>query len=420
MFHGASPWNTIIKRTGMDRQMDIKTKRQLFSESKHLELVKFSPVRQVMDKMREYINQGKDVIPFQIGEPDFFTPDTIIQSTKIALDKKMTHYAPNRGTIGLRRAVASQLSQRGLVYDPEDELLITVGGTEAIFDGIFAFINEGDEVIVPTPSYMNYKNDIAMAGGICVELVLRAGNGFQIDPDELESMITTRTRMVVLNNPSNPTGVVFTKDVLKAVASIAIAHDLIVFSDEIYDEILYDGIECVSIATFDGMRERTIVMNGFSKSYAMTGWRVGYLAAPAVAIRPMLKVHQYAVTCIPTFIQEGLSQAMNQVECLLEKEEMFKAFAQKRALLFDCLKTVPELTYTIPYGAFYVFLDVSKTGLDGNMFASRLLQEQYVAVVPGVGFSSNAENYIRLSFATSEGNIINGIKRIRAFIDSLS
>lgn len=400
--------------------MAVITKKRLFSESKHLESVKFSPVRQVMDKMREYINQGKDVIPFQIGEPDFFTPEAIIQSTKSALDKKMTHYAPNRGTLSLRRAIALQLASRGLAYDPEDEILVTVGGTEAIYDGIFAFIEDGDEVIVPAPSYMNYKNDIAMAGGTCVELNLRSENGFQIDVDELEAKITSRTRMIVLNNPSNPTGVVFTKDVLKAVADVAIARDLIVFSDEIYDEILYDGTECVSIATFEGMRERTIVMNGFSKSYAMTGWRVGYLAAPPEAIKAMLKVHQYLVTCIPTFIQEGLAQSMNQAECIKEKEEMFKSFARKRTLLFDCLATVPELIYTVPHGAFYVFLDVSKTGLDGNAFASRLLQEQYVAVVPGVGFSSDAENYIRLSFATSEENIVNGIKRIRSFIDSLS
>ena len=399
--------------------MSSESRNWAFPPSKNIEQVRFSPVRQVMENMNKYIREGKQIITFHIGEPDFYTPGSVIEATKIALDKRLTHYAPNRGSVNLRNSIAKLLSQRGMEYDPATEVLVTAGGAEAIFAGLFAFLNAGDEVIVPTPSFMNYENVLAMIGAKYVELPLTADDDFQINIKELEKKITDKTRMIILNNPSNPTGVIFTEKVLKSVAEIAIKYDLMVFSDEIYDEILYDDTKCVSIGTFEGMRDRAIVMNGFSKSHAMTGWRVGYLAAPAEAITSILKVHQYVVTCIPTFIQEGLAASMLQQECLEEKNQMVATFTKKRNLLMECLKKVPELTYIRPQGAFYMFLDVSKTGLSGTEFATKLLDTKYVAVVPGVGFSSAAEDFVRLSFATSEENIVEGINRIREFVDSV-
>lgn len=330
----------------------METNKQLFAEPEHLHSVGFSPVRQVMEKMRTLERQGHQVIPFQIGEPDFDTPRCIVEATKQALDAKFTHYAPNRGSVEFRKAIGQLLFQKGLQYDPETEILVTVGGAEAIFDGVFAFLDKGDEVIVPTPSFMNYRNDIAMAGGRFVELPLRAEDSFQINITALKQAITPKTKMLIINNPSNPTGIIFTPDVLKQVAKIAVRYNLIVFSDEIYDEIVYDGTPCVSIATFPGMRERTIVMNGFSKSFAMTGWRVGYLAAPPSVITTMLKVHQYVSTCIPTFIQEGLASSMLSAECQADRRAMVAAFSRKRKLLLEGLSTIPQLRFPYLMGRF--------------------------------------------------------------------
>jgi len=391
----------------------------IFKESHNIENVCFSPVRQVMANMRKFTDIGIKVIPFQIGEPDFYTPVSIIEATKEALDKKMTRYSSNRGSLNLKKAISSLLSSKNLFYNPDDEILMTVGGAEAIYCAITAFIHDGDEVIVPSPSYMNYKNDVAMSGGTVVDLPLREEDDFQINIKALEEKITDHTKMIVINNPSNPTGVVFREDVLRAVSEVAIKHDLIVFTDEIYDEITYDGVKCVSIASFEGMRERCIVMNGFSKAFAMTGWRIGYLAAPADAITAMLKVHQYTVTCIPTFTQEGLAKAMLSDSCMAEKNEMVKAFSRRRKLILECLKDIPEVSYAIPQGAFYIFINIGRSGLSGNEFASRLLNEKHVAVVPGNGFSDNANNFIRISFATSEENIKEGMTRIKDFIASV-
>ncbi|MDC7245696.1 MAG: pyridoxal phosphate-dependent aminotransferase, partial [Sphaerochaetaceae bacterium] len=376
-------------------------------------------VRQVMANMRKYTDVGIEIIPFQIGEPDFYTPVSIIEATKEALDKKMTRYSSNRGSLKLKKAISTLLSAKNLSYNPDDEILMTVGGAEAIYCAITAFISAGDEVIIPTPSYMNYKNDVAMAKGTVIDLPLREEDDFQINIKALEEKITDHTKMIVINNPSNPTGVVFRKDVLEAVAAIAVKYDLIVFTDEIYDEITYDGVECVSIASFDGMKDRCIVMNGFSKAFAMTGWRIGYLAAPAEAITAMLKVHQYAVTCIPTFTQEGLAQAMLSSSCVADKNKMVASFSRRRKLILDCLKEIPEVSYAIPQGAFYVFINIGATGLTGEEFASRLLEEKHVAVVPGNGFSDDAVGYIRISFATSEENIKMGMQRIKDFIASV-
>jgi aspartate/methionine/tyrosine aminotransferase len=391
-----------------------------YDGAERIRKVPFSPVRKVMERANELAKQGHHMVYFQIGEPDFNTPEPITEETIRALRNHMTHYAPNRGALSLRRAVAAAIAGKtGLKYDPETEILITVGGAEAINNAIMAFINPGDEVIVFTPAFMNYANVVEMAGGVVRAIPLRKENQLQIDPGEVSRAVNDKTRMIVLNNPGNPTGVVYHQDVLRKVAAIAVERNLLVFSDEIYDEILYDDAVCVSIATFPGMRERTILMNGFSKAYAMTGWRLAYLAADPRLLTHLLKVHQYETTCAPTFIQEGVAKAMLAPETEREKAAQLAAFTRRRRLLLEGLRAVPGLQFAEPKGAFYVLLDVSGTGLSGEVFAARLLEEKHVAVVPGIGFAKDCVDYVRISFAVSEEDIRLGLARIGEFVDSL-
>lgn len=378
----------------------------------------FSPIRQVGERASALAAQGNPVIFFSAGEPDFDTPAAIKAATIQAIQENKTHYAPNRGTLALRKAVAQQLKSTIQVdYDPVSEVLLTAGGAEAINNAFLATLGPGDEVIVFTPAFMNYENLIAMCGSTMVNIPLRKENQFQIDPDELERRITDKTRMIVINNPCNPTGVVYTEETLARVAELAVQHDLLVFSDEIYNQITYENTVCRSIASFPGMKERTIVMNGFSKAYAMTGWRLGILAADARIIPNLLKVHQYTTTCQPTFIQEGVAKAMNLPETLREMSAMVQAFDRRRKLLMDGLDQIGNLEYTTPLGAFYIFIDVSKTGMDGDTFASRLLEERYVACVPGSKLGSHCGNFVRFSYATSDENIKEGLARIDAFLN---
>jgi len=395
-------------------------KKDIYRGADRLSEVEFSPVRKVMERAKEIEKQGHDMVYFQIGEPDFNTPKDIIDAAIESLKNNMTHYPPNRGMLSLRQAVCRQLKNSdGLEYDPETEMLITIGGAEAVNIGIMAFVDSGDEVIIFTPAFMNYKNVIKMAGGKVIDVPLRKENGLQPDIEELAAKITPRTKMIVINNPSNPTGIVFKKDKLEKIAELAVNNNLLVVSDEIYNKITYDGEECISIAAFPGMKERTITVNGFSKAYAMTGWRLGYVASDARLITQMLKVHQYSANCVPTFIQDGVARAMLSEGSLKAIDSMVATFRARRTLLLDGLTSIKKLSFSEPKGAFYVFLDVSGTGLRGEDFAKRLLEEKYVAVVPGIGFGENGRDYVRISFATSEEQIEKGLKRIREFVETL-
>ncbi len=386
--------------------------------AKRLSHMYFSPIRQVGERASALAGEGHPVIFFSTGEPDFNTPSAIKNAAIQAIQDNQTHYASNRGALSLRKAVSEQLARTiQLDYDPATEILITAGGAEAIQNAFLATLDPGDEVIVFTPAFMNYENLISMCGGVLVNIPLRKENNFQIDPDELSRHITEKTRMIVINNPCNPTGVVYQEAVLAKVAELAVRHDLLVFSDEIYNQVVYDAVMCRSIASFPGMRERTIVMNGFSKVYAMTGWRLGTLAADARMIPHLLKVHQYTTTCQPTFIQEGVAKAMNLPETLADMSQMVAAFDRRRKLLMEGLDRIGNLEYTTPLGAFYIFIDVSKTGMDGDSFASRLLEEQYVACVPGSKLGTHCGNFVRFSYATSDENIREGLTRIDAFLN---
>lgn len=388
--------------------------------AKRLEGMYFSPIRQVMEKVAQVKAAGHPVISLSAGEPDFNTPELIKQKTAEALLANHTHYAPNRGTLGLRTEISKFLhSNFDLEYDPNTEILLTCGGAEAVNAAFLATIDPGDEVIVFTPAFMNYENLIAEAGGKMVAIPLRAEDGFQINCEILEEHITPSTKMVVINNPCNPTGIVYTRPVLEQVARLCQKYNLLVFSDEIYNKIVYDGAECCSMAALPGMRERTITMNGFSKAFAMTGWRIGYLAAPAQLINALLKIHQYATTCISTFSQIGLEQSMNAPETIAEMDEMVAAFGRRRKLVMSRLDQIPGLSYIEPKGAFYIFIDVSGTGLDGDAFAARLLEEKYVGCVPGSKLGTGFERFVRLSYAADDESLSQAMDRIAELVKEL-
>lgn len=377
----------------------------------------FSPMRVVGERAAELASEGHDVVLFSSGEPDFATPSPIKEATIQAIMNNKTHYAPNRGTIQMRQAISEWLKKTtGVEYSPLNEILVTAGGAEAINNSFLAVLNPGDEVIVFTPAFMNYENMISMCGAVMVEIPLQKRYGFQINIDDLKAKLTDKTRMIVLNNPCNPTGVVYDESTLEQIAQLAVEHDILVFSDEIYNCITYDGTGCKSIASFKCMKDRAIIMNGFSKAYAMTGWRLGFVASESRRISDILKIHQYTTTCVPTFIQDGVASAMNLPETLAETSKMREAFAKRRNLLMAGLDQIPGLSYTVPKGAFYIFIDVSGTGMDGDTFASRLLEEYYVACIPGSKLGAHCKDFIRISYATSEAAIKEGLKRIGAFV----
>ncbi|WP_041138795.1 pyridoxal phosphate-dependent aminotransferase [Beduini massiliensis] len=385
-----------------------------------LKEVKASKIRAVSDKANALEALGRPVIRFSTGEPDFATVSPIKQATMQAIEDNYSHYASNRGDLKLREEIAKQVEcHHGIVYDPMEEILITSGGSEAINHVMLGLINPKDEVIVCTPAFLSYENMIHMAEGVFVDVPLKKENGFQLNIEDIKEAITPRTKMIVMNNPCNPTGAVYDPASIQALCELCIQHDLLVFSDEIYDQLVYDDKTCTSIAAYPSMKERTIMMNGFSKAYAMTGWRLAYLCAPKELIEPLLKVHQYATTCAPTFIQVGVAKVMNEEKTRQEVKEMVKRFDQRRQMVIKVLKEIPKLDFVIPQGAFYVFIDVSKTGLDGQQFADALLEEKGVAVVPGNALGSQCDDFIRLSYATSDENVMMGMQLIKEFIKEL-
>lgn len=389
-------------------------------QPRRFETMFLSPIRTFNEKAAARKQAGHDIVFFTMGEPDFDTPAPIKEATIRALQANQTHYAPMRGILALRQKISQDFSMRyGVQYDPEREIIVTCGGAEGLNNAIFSAVGPGDEVIVFEPAFMHYTNMVTAAGGQPVVVQTRFEDGFQIDPDTLRAAITPRTKMLILNNPGNPTGAVYTKQTLEAVCKIACEYDLLVLADEIYSRIVYDGSEFYSVASFPGMRERTLTMNGFSKTYAMTGWRMAYIAADEKMMRTVAITHQYSTTCESTFSQVGMAQAMGLPETELAVQQMVEAFARRRTLLDEGLSGIKNLAHTVPQGAFYVLVDVSATGMDGEAFASRLLEEVDVAAVPAGAFGASSANCIRLSFAASEAQIKEGLKRIAAFTEHL-
>ncbi len=388
------------------------------STAKRLDTVKFSPVRRVLEKANEMEAQGRSVIHFEIGEPDFDTPDIVAQKTIEALRDKQTHYSSNRGVMELRVNIAEYLRNRyGITADPKDEIMLTIGATESLFASIAAFVNPGDEVIAFTPAFIVYENAVNMMGAKLVGVPLKPENNFQLTMADVEKAVTSKTRMILLNNPHNPSGVVFNEETIVALGELAVRHNLLLVADEVYGEIIYDGEKMFSPASIERFKDNVITINGFSKAYAMTGWRMGYLVASKDKINAMLKVHQYTIASMPTFLQIGTAGAMNDPACLAEVERMRKTFEKRRNILLEKLAEIPRISFVPTKGAFYILVNIEKFGMTDEEFANTLIAEQGVAVVPASGFTASFKGHIRISYATSEANIIEGIKRLKAFCE---
>lgn len=358
-------------------------------------------------------NTMEHVISLGVGEPDFDTPWHIREEGIYSLEKGRTYYTSNAGLLPLREAIHTYLSERfGLPYGP-DEILVTVGGSEAIDIGFRAMLDPGDEVIIPEPCFVSYVPCVKMAGGVPVRVSLEEKDEFKLTGKKLKEAITDKTKMVVLPFPNNPTGAVMSAGDLQVIADIVKKHDLFVMSDEIYSELSYQG-KHVSIASLPGMAERTVVINGFSKSFAMTGWRLGYAAAPREIIAQMTKIHQYVIMSAPTTSQYAAIEALRNG--LGDVERMRESYDQRRRFLVRELNEM-GLPCFEPYGAFYVFPNISKYGMTSEEFATKLLQEQRVAVVPGDAFGKCGEGFLRISYAYSIDDLKRALEKIQKFID---
>lgn len=395
----------------------MKQDFDLLAGAGHLADVPVSGIRTIMNKAAALRAKGHDVIPFSAGEPSFNTPEPIAQATIKALNAHMTHYPANWGQLSLRKAIAEKVKKDiGVSYDPETEILVTCGGAEGLNDCICSVVDPGDEVIIFKPAFINYEALVKECGGKVIDVNLKPENGFEISIADVEAVITEKTKLLVLNSPNNPTGVVYRRSQLAKLCELAVKHNFLILSDEMYSSLTYDGAKFYSVASFPHMKERCLIVNGFSKTYAMTGWRLGYVTGPAKLMPVLVKHHQYVTTSITTFIQEGAAEAMNLPETMKDVEAMHDEFARRRKLMMEGLDRIPKLSYVAPHGAFYIMVDVSKTGMTGEEFAEKLLYEKYVATVPAICLGSHCGDFVRFSFAADEEKIREGLKRIEEFL----
>ncbi|HEX4208441.1 MAG TPA: aminotransferase class I/II-fold pyridoxal phosphate-dependent enzyme [Ktedonobacteraceae bacterium] len=382
-------------------------KREILSQ--RVRKVKPSGIRKFFD----IINTMPNVISLGVGEPDFVTPEHIRQAGIASIQQGHTRYTSNYGILELREEIAAMLQRRyGLTYDPATEILVTVGVSEGVDVTMRTLIDEGDEVISPDPGYVAYEADIIFAGGVPVPVPTYAQHGFAVRAEEIAAAITPRTKMILLGNPNNPTGSVIPRAELERIAQLAVAHNLLVAADEVYSRLVYET-KHISIATMPGMRERTVLLDGFSKAYAMTGWRVGYVAAPIYIMEAMLKVHQYAIMCAGTAPQEAALAALRYGEP--DVESMHADYARRRRMFVDGLNLI-GLTCCEPRGAFYAFPSVSQTGMTDEEFAEKLLFEEEVAVVPGSSFGAAGVGYIRAAYCTAYPQLEEALVRMDRFI----
>lgn len=367
-------------------------------------------------KFFDIVSEMKDAISLGVGEPDFDTPWHIREEGIYSLEKGRTFYTSNAGLKELKQEICNYLDRRfNLKYDYNGEVLVTVGGSEAIDIGLRAMVNPGDEVLIPQPSYVSYLPCVQLTYGKPVIIQLKEENDFKLTPQELLDNITEKTKVLILPFPNNPTGAILERELLEELAKICVEKDIFVISDEIYSELSYNGRH-VSIAEMPGMKERTIVINGFSKSYAMTGWRLGYACGPKNIISQMTKIHQFAIMCAPTTSQYAAVEALKNGDEDVEK--MCQAYNQRRRFLMNAFDEM-GLECFEPYGAFYVFPSIKKFGLTSDEFATRLLKEEKVAVVPGTAFGDCGEGFLRISYAYSLENLKIALDRMADFIKRL-
>lgn len=365
-------------------------------------------------KFFDLVSEMKDAISLGVGEPDFDTPWHIREEGIYSLEKGKTFYTSNAGLKELKEEIAEYLNRRCHVkYSDKDEIMVTVGGSEAIDIALRAMLDEGDEVLLPMPSYVSYLPCITLADGVPVVINLKEENQFKLTKEELLEHITDKTKVLILPFPNNPTGAIMMKEDLQPIVDVVIEKDLYVISDEIYAELTYGG-EHITIASFPGMKERTVLINGFSKAYAMTGWRLGYAAAPKLILEQMLKIHQFAIMCAPTASQYAAVEALRNGDD--DVAHMREAYDQRRRFLVHELRRIGFDVFE-PFGAFYVFPSIQKFGMTSDEFATRLLEEEKVAVVPGTAFGACGEGFLRISYAYSIDNLKLALERIERFVN---
>lgn len=378
--------------------------------------IKPSGIRKFFDIVADL----KGAISLGVGEPDFLTPWNIRESAVKSIKDGDTQYTSNSGLLRLREAISQYLNRRyGLKYCANDEIIVTIGASEAIDISLRALVNPGDEILIPMPSYVSYSPCVTLCGGEAVGIECFVEDEFRVTPENLKKVITKKTKAIILPYPNNPTGGIMGREDLEKIAQIVIENNLIVISDEIYSELTYDAKHC-SIASIEGMRERTIVINGFSKAFAMTGWRVGYLACPKELINAMLKIHQYIIMCAPTMSQYAACTAL---ESGLEDDfqtvkEMHDEYDKRRRLVVKSLNDMGLKCY-MPKGAFYVFPQVSSIGMDGDEFAGELLKSKKIAVVPGSAFGDCGKDFVRISYAYSIKSLRLALDKIAQFVDEV-
>ncbi|MBR1965503.1 MAG: aminotransferase class I/II-fold pyridoxal phosphate-dependent enzyme [Lentisphaeria bacterium] len=379
----------------------------------HIASLPKSGIREFFD----IVNTMDDVISLGVGEPDFTTPWNIREAGTFSLEQGHTAYTSNLGMLSLRKEICKYVAcNYGVKYNPNNECIVTIGVSEALDIAMRALLNPGDEVIYTTPCFVSYPAEITMAHGVPVPVPTYEKDNFTLTPETLQQVLTPKSKVLLLNFPCNPTGAVMGLENLKAVAEIAEKHDLIVITDEIYSELVYDGLEHHSIAALDGMRDRTIFLHGFSKAFAMTGWRVGYACGPAEIIDAMMKIHQYGIMSANTTSQEAALEALqNGTSAMLKMRESYR---ERRNVMVKMLNDM-GLKCVMPQGAFYAFPNIQSTGLDSKTFARQLLEKEHVAVVPGVAFGECGEGYVRCCYATGIQDIIEAMKRIKHFVDGL-
>ena len=377
-----------------------------------VETIKPSGIRKFFD----IVSEMKDAISLGVGEPDFDTPWHIRDEGIYALSKGKTFYTSNAGLKELREEICKYLKRtQNIEYNPLKEVIVTVGGSEAIDIGLRAIVNYGDEVIIPQPAYVSYEPCTILAGAKPVIINLKAENEFRLTAEELENVITDKTKVLILPFPNNPTGAIMEREDLEKIAKIIIKHDLYVISDEIYSELTYKG-EHISIASIAGMKERTILINGFSKAYAMTGWRLGYACGPEAIIKQMTKIHQFAIMCAPTTSQYAAVEALKNGD--EDVKMMRQAYNQRRRFLLNAFKEMDVKCFE-PYGAFYVFPCIKEFGMTSEEFATKFLEEEKVAAVPGNAFGDSGEGYLRISYAYSLENLKIAMERFKKFVEKL-
>lgn len=376
-----------------------------------------SGIRKVNEKALAMERAGEKVLHFEIGRPDFDTPEYIKKAADQAIAEGKVHYTSNFGLMELRQAIADKLQRENHVDYKASEVLVTVGLSEAVFAVLAALLDEGDELLVPDPVWLNYINVPNLLGAKAVTYSLKEENGYQMDLDEVRAKITSKTRGIVIVTPNNPTGGVLEEDVLKELDEIAKANNLMVIADEIYERLVYDGAKHVSIASLPGMKERTFTMNGMSKAYAMDGWRLGYVAAPEEYITVMNKFHQHNTTCAPNFVQAASIAALTQEGD--EVREMVKEYQRRRDYAVQAINAIDGISCLCPKGAFYIFINCKQLGKTSTELSQYFLEQAKIALVPGDVFGPGGEGYLRMSFAASYESIVEGCARLKTAVEQL-